>query len=137
MDERALLPWWRRAVALCAVFAARLLVRLPPGRLRRVLTRVCRGARPAGAESAARAREAVVAVSLRCAGPYCLQRSVATALLCRLSGQWPDWCTGVRTEPFRAHAWVEAEGVPVGEDAAGLRGFRVLLRVSASGRRAG
>ncbi|MEU9117139.1 lasso peptide biosynthesis B2 protein [Streptomyces sp. NPDC048483] len=44
----------------------------------------------------------------------CLRRSVATALLCRMRGVWPHWCTGVRTAPFRAHAWVEVEGLAVG-----------------------
>jgi hypothetical protein len=42
---------------------------------------------------------------------------VATALLCRLGGGWPDWCTGIRTQPFRAHAWVEVDGAAVGESA--------------------
>jgi hypothetical protein len=56
-----------------------------------------------------------VAVSVLCAGEGCLQRSLATALLCRLRGTWPTWCTGVRTMPFSAHAWVEADGEPVDE----------------------
>ncbi|MGH4007937.1 MAG: lasso peptide biosynthesis B2 protein [Pseudonocardiaceae bacterium] len=30
-------------------------------------------------------------------------------------GVWPTWCTGVHTAPFAAHAWVEADGQPVGE----------------------
>ncbi|NUP40023.1 MAG: lasso peptide biosynthesis B2 protein, partial [Streptomyces sp.] len=74
-----------------------------------------RGARPATAEQALAARRAVVAVSLRCAGQACLQRSIAAALLCRSRGVWPTWCTGVRTSPFEAHAWIEAAGEPVGE----------------------
>jgi hypothetical protein len=45
----------------------------------------------------------------------CLQRAIATALLCRLGGVWPTWCTGVRTAPFAAHAWIEVDGQPVGE----------------------
>ncbi len=73
------------------------------------------GAAPATAAQALLARRAVVAVSLRCAGQGCLQRSIATALLCRLRGVWPTWCTGVRTDPFAAHAWVEVDGQPVGE----------------------
>ncbi|MEU6180649.1 lasso peptide biosynthesis B2 protein [Streptomyces coeruleorubidus] len=52
---------------------------------------------------------------LRCAGQHCLQRSIATALLCRFRGVWPTWCTGVRTQPFAAHAWVEAEDQLIGE----------------------
>jgi hypothetical protein len=111
-----------------AVTAARLLVLLPPRRIRQVLTLLRRGATPATMEQALAARHAVVASSLRCAGEGCLQRSVATALLCRLGGAWPDWRTGVRTAPFRAHAWVEAEGQPVGEPfQAGY--YQTLMRV--------
>ncbi|HEX2312937.1 MAG TPA: lasso peptide biosynthesis B2 protein, partial [Thermomonospora sp.] len=61
------------------------------------------------------ARQAVVTVSVRCAGQHCLPRSIASALLCRLYGRWPDWCTGIRLEPFRAHAWIAVDGRPVGE----------------------
>ncbi|CAL9657862.1 hypothetical protein SUDANB105_06877 [Streptomyces sp. enrichment culture] len=104
-----------RLTAHAAVAAARLLARLPPRRLRVVLGLVRRGARPARFEEALRARREVTAVSTLCAGRYCLQRSLATALLCRMRGHWPTWCSGVRTSPFGAHAWVEAEGRPVGE----------------------
>jgi hypothetical protein len=59
-----------------------------------------------------------VAVSLHCAAREgCLARSLATVLLCRLRGGWPTWCVGARRlPPFAAHAWVEADGVMVGED---------------------
>jgi hypothetical protein len=50
-----------------------------------------------------------------CAGRYCLQRSLAATLLCRMRGTWPTWCTGVRTPPFTAHAWIEADGHRVDE----------------------
>ncbi|MFF7019984.1 lasso peptide biosynthesis B2 protein [Streptomyces klenkii] len=109
------LPLRRRPAVLLATAVARLLVALKPHRIRRVLSLLRRGAAPATAEQALTARRAVVAVSARCAGEGCLQRSVATALLCRMRGTWPDWCTGVRTAPFRAHAWVEVDGLPVGE----------------------
>ncbi|MFD4627864.1 lasso peptide biosynthesis B2 protein [Streptomyces sp. NPDC058475] len=101
--------------ALLAVATARLLILLSPRRIRQVLSLVRRGAAPATTEQALAARGTVVAISVRCAGEGCLQRSVATALLCRLGGAWPDWRTGIRTAPFRARAWVEAEGRPVGE----------------------
>lgn len=109
------LPLRRRPPVLLATAAARLIATLKPHRIRRVLTVARRGAAPATAAQALAARQAVVAVSARCAGEGCLQRSVATALLCRMRGVWPDWCTGVRTGPFRAHAWVEVDGLPVGE----------------------
>jgi hypothetical protein len=100
---------------LLAIGAARVLEMLAPRRILRILTAARRGAVPATAEQALAARAAVTALSLRCAGEGCLQRSIATALLCRMRGVWPDWCTGVRTNPFRAHAWVEVDGVAIGE----------------------
>ncbi|MEU9118145.1 lasso peptide biosynthesis B2 protein [Streptomyces sp. NPDC048483] len=112
---RSPLPLRRRPPVLIATGAARLIVALKPHRIRRVLSVVRRGTAPATTSQALAAREAVVALSARCAGEGCLQRSVATALLCRMRGVWPDWCTGVRTAPFRAHAWVEVEGLAVGE----------------------
>lgn len=115
LEEAVRVPWRRRFAARFAVAAARLLITASPYRLRRTLDAVSRNARPATEAQALAARQAVVSVSLRCAGQGCLQRSVATALLCRLGGSWPEWCTGVRTEPFRAHAWVEVDGKPVGE----------------------
>lgn len=115
-----------RAAALLATTVARCLIRLSPGRLRRLLETLRYGAAPATAGQALAARQAVVTVSARCAGEGCLQRSVATALLCRGRGTWPTWCTGVRSDPFRAHAWVEAEGEPVGEPASTALFHRIL-----------
>jgi Transglutaminase-like superfamily len=109
------LPWWRRPLALLAVTAAWVLARQPPHRVRTVLSALCAGARPATYPQTQQAKNAVLATSTHCAGGGCLQRSLATALLCRLHGTWPTWCTGVRTQPFSAHAWVEADGQPVDE----------------------
>lgn len=129
LDARAVLPLWRRPLPLLAVGAARVLARVKPAKLRRVLEFTRRGARPAGAEQALRAREDVVSVSMRCAGNNCLQRSIAAALLCRARGSWPTWCTGVRTHPFAAHAWIQVDGEPVGEPhPAGF--FKPLLSVA-------
>ena len=129
LDARATLPLRRRPLPLLAVGAARVLARVKPARLRKVLEFARRGARPANAEQALRAREDVVAVSMRCAGNNCLQRSIAAALLCRARGAWPTWCTGVRTHPFAAHAWIQVDAEPVGEPhPAGF--FRPLLAVA-------
>lgn len=73
------------------------------------------GARPSTREQAEAVRAEVCGVSERCAGEGCLQRSIATVLLCRLDGHAPNWCSGYRTGPFVAHAWVEADGMPVSE----------------------
>jgi hypothetical protein len=122
-----------RLAARTAVAAGSLLARMPPRRIRAVLNVVRRGARPARYEEALRARQEVTAVSTRCAGRYCLQRSLATALLCRMRGRWPSWCSGVRTSPFAAHAWVEADGRPVGEPA-DTAVYRPMIKVPGRGR---
>lgn len=112
------LPLVANLAARCAVGLARLLARRPPARIRAVLERLRRGARPATHAQASAAHHAVLAVSLRCAGPEaCLPRSLAVALLCRSRGVWATWCVGVsRRPPFMAHAWVEAEGRMVAEN---------------------
>jgi Transglutaminase-like superfamily len=115
LEHSPAVPFGSRLAARIAVTAASALCRLRPHRLCRVLRAARRGAVPAPYDQALAARRAVVAVSTHCAGQGCLRRSVAAALLCRVQGTWPTWCTGVRTEPFRAHAWIEAAGRPVGE----------------------
>ncbi|MFF3484196.1 lasso peptide biosynthesis B2 protein [Streptomyces sp. NPDC002701] len=110
-------PLARRLAARIVLVPALVLSLLPPRRIRAVLERARRGARPATAAQAKNARDAMCAVSLRCAGPKgCLPRSLGAALLCRMTGVWPTWCTGVRVvPPFTAHAWIEADGRPVDE----------------------
>ncbi|GLZ31279.1 hypothetical protein Lesp02_34670 [Lentzea sp. NBRC 105346] len=128
LDEGVRLPVWRRGAPLLAVIAARVLARAKPYRIRRILERLRRGAAPATHGQALAARQHVVAVSTMCAGRYCLQRSLAAALLCRMRGTWPTFCTGVRTSPFYAHAWIAVDGVAVGEPH-GTAGLRPLMVV--------
>ncbi|MEU3892035.1 lasso peptide biosynthesis B2 protein [Streptomyces sp. NPDC029041] len=110
-------PLVRRTAARLVLLPAVVLALLPPRHIRTALGILRRGAAPASTGQAQNARDAMCAVSLLCAGPKgCLPRSLGAALLCRLGGTWPTWCTGVRvTPPFTAHAWIEAEGRPVGE----------------------
>ncbi len=119
----------RRVICWWITIAARGLAMLPPRWIRSVLDIVSARARPASYAEAKTARDTVTTVSLRCAGPGCLPRSIATALLCRLHGAWPTWRVGVRTTPFSAHAWVEAEGRPVDEPP-GTNRFHVLMTVA-------
>ncbi|MFC7488653.1 lasso peptide biosynthesis B2 protein [Knoellia pratensis] len=128
-EERERVSLVARPPALLAVAIARALGRFPPRTIRRVLEGARMGARPATYDEAARARANIVAVSRRCAAQQCVQRSLATALLCRLHGVWPTWHTGVRMEPFLAHAWVSVDGVPVGEPESTAL-FRPIMTVS-------
>ena len=111
-------PLGNRVVIWLAIGAARLLATQPPARIRTVLGWLRRGTLPATFDDAKAVRDKVVAVSLGCAAREgCLPRSLATVLLCRVHGRWATWCVGVRRlPPFGAHAWVEAEGVPIGEN---------------------
>ena len=111
-------PLPRRVLAHVTVSAARLLATQSPRRIRTVLGFLGRGAKPATFDQAKAARDTVTAVSLVCAAREgCVPRSLATILLCRLRGRWATWCVGARrVPPFGADAWVEVDGIPVGED---------------------
>ncbi|MBB1152649.1 MULTISPECIES: lasso peptide biosynthesis B2 protein [Amycolatopsis] len=115
VPHRIRLPLHRKLLPLLIVGLATVLTALSPKHLCAILRFARRGARPATFEQARFARRSVVAISLRCAGDGCLLRSVAAALLCRVHGTWPTWRTGVRTQPFSAHAWIEADGQVVDE----------------------
>ena len=107
----------RRIVVRLAVAIAQLLARQPPRRIKKVLVCLHRGAQPATFAQAKAARDAVIAVSLACAGREgCLARSLATVVYCRIHGQRATWCLGARhLPPFMAHAWIEVDGLPVDE----------------------
>ncbi|HSY14913.1 MAG TPA: lasso peptide biosynthesis B2 protein [Jatrophihabitantaceae bacterium] len=116
LEHRSRLPFRRRPLPWSACLTAALLCRVNPDRLTWVMRTARRGARPARLEEARRARSDVLSVSLACAGQACLQRSVATALLCRARGSWPTWIVGVQNlGQVRAHAWVCVDGRPVDE----------------------
>jgi hypothetical protein len=131
LDSAPRPPLRRRIPVHCAITAARLLARLSPRRIRAILEALRRGANAATYEQALAARADVVASSVHCAGKYCLPRALATTLLCRMRGVWPTWCTGVRTSPFAAHAWVEVASQPVGEPTE-TASYRPILTVPPS-----
>ncbi|MFI5618530.1 lasso peptide biosynthesis B2 protein [Streptomyces sp. NPDC051567] len=115
LEPRTRLPLRRRPLPMLAVAASRFLIQLSPHTMERLLRRLSTGARPATHAEALAARSDVVSVSRRAAGPYCLERSIAAALLARMRGSWPDWVSGISLMPFAAHAWIEVGGKAVGE----------------------
>lgn len=110
-------PLRHKLPAILCVGAAKLLAKRPPRQIRAMLNQVRRGAKLASPEQTALAIRMVTATTLECRGTQgCLPRSLAAALLCRTWGVWPTWCAGVRRiGPFGAHAWLEVDGVMVGE----------------------
>ncbi|MDI5976097.1 lasso peptide biosynthesis B2 protein [Amycolatopsis magusensis] len=133
LHARDRLPWYRAVPVKTVIAIAHLIGRTRPRTIRRVLRFCARGARPANHPDAERARQLVVSASIRCAGAGCVPRSIATALLCRIGGTWPTWQSGVRLNPFSAHAWVEVDGHPVGEPATTLE-VKPLITVPAGSR---
>lgn len=121
----------RGLAALIAVVSARYLARKPPATIEKYLRRISRAAKPASMDETLAAHKAVVTVSTRCSGRWCLDRSIAIALLLRMDGVWPEWHTGVCLLPFRAHAWVEVDGEPVGEPNGLKDNFQPLMTVCA------
>ncbi|MFD7368878.1 lasso peptide biosynthesis B2 protein [Nocardiopsis alba] len=70
-----------------------------------------------------------VGAQRRWKGPsLCLELSLAAALTGILMRGAVDWCIGVRLMPYAAHAWVEAEGTPIGEQEEPDRPFIVITR---------
>jgi hypothetical protein len=47
----------------------------------------------------------------------CLEISLTATWLAALRARAVGWCHGVQVHPYTFHAWVEADGVPVGEPA--------------------
>ncbi|WP_306368994.1 lasso peptide biosynthesis B2 protein [Nocardiopsis sp. CC223A] len=121
----------RLSAGLIGFTVAVTLSALPIGRAVRVvgwLRRLVR--RPAGFDEAM-----VAVVAARRAGVWfpgraaCLENSLAAVFTAALLGRRVDWCVGARMMPYTAHAWVEAEGRPVGEAAAPDRPYLLIMRV--------
>lgn len=47
----------------------------------------------------------------------CLEISLTAAWLAAIQRRTVTWCHGVQVRPYTFHAWVEADGLPVGEPA--------------------
>lgn len=122
----------RRSLIHITVKIASIVQRHNPAKLRELLERIAKGARPSPYRQADAVKEQVLSVSAECRGSdACLTRSIAIALLCRIHGTWPTWCVGVlMTPPFTAHAWVEAEDRVV-EDVLLVGDYRTFYKVTA------
>ncbi|MBC2149769.1 lasso peptide biosynthesis B2 protein [Listeria booriae] len=89
---------------------------MSPRRIENILLRLMKSYPIASEIEVKNARNAVCLVSSRCRSQEgCLRRSLAVVLMIWLQRRSVSWCTGYAQEPFRAHAWVEINGHPVGE----------------------
>lgn len=130
-EETLAVPGPRRIEIMLAVSAARILQRLRPEKLRKILELTSSHARPASEAEVARTRDELLSTSAECRGSSaCLTRSIALVLLCRRKGTWPTWSVGVVTSPpFAAHAWVEVDGKIIGEPIAS-DSYRAFYKVT-------
>lgn len=102
--------------AILAILLSAPLNWLPPSMIEKILSCLTRRYPSASKEQVQVIRDAVCTVSKRCRSQEgCLRRSLAVVVATWLKRRSVSWCTGYALEPFRAHAWVELKGIPVGE----------------------
>ncbi|MFD6329567.1 lasso peptide biosynthesis B2 protein [Streptomyces niveus] len=121
-----------RSGATAALVVSLCLLRLPFGvTVRTVAALTSRCPRPATHAQAEQALAAVRRVSRRYPGRVaCLELSLAATVRLALAGLGAQWCLGSADDPYRFHAWIEAEGRPVTSPSEGeLTGFRKVLSV--------
>ncbi|TWP46094.1 lasso peptide biosynthesis B2 protein [Lentzea tibetensis] len=85
-------------------------------------------------QQASAAQATGVNAAIRLAGRYrphrvaCMEVSLATVLLAATQRRSVDWCIGARLMPYAAHAWIEVDGIVVGEPDTRDRPYHVLRR---------
>lgn len=126
------LRWGRGALAMCFLIATCLIVRCFSFRIQLALVRATRRwcRRVAGSQEAAATVATVDWAARRYPGrAACLEQSLTAVLLAAAVGRRLDWCLGAAPDPYRFHAWVEAQGrpVPTRDDHASALGYARLL----------
>lgn len=124
--------WGRGGLALCFLVATCLIVRCFSFRLQLALVRATRrwcrrGAAPA--EAAVTVATVDWAARRYPGRAACLEQSLTAVLLAAAVGRRLDWCLGAAPDPYRFHAWVEAQGrpVPSRDDPVSALGYARLL----------
>ena len=124
--------WGDRLIGVVTFVIAVVILRLPFGRLVRLVAavkrRCCRrDATPAEAE--------IAVLAARMAGRWfpgraaCLECSLAAVLAAAAKGRAVDWCIGARFAPYSSHAWIQVGGRPVAEMTGQDRPYLPLLTV--------
>ena len=128
MEQRTKLSVKNKITALFCANVSFFLIKLPPKKLSEVIEKLSKNTRKALPKEVESWRTAINSINVRCAGNGCLQRSVAVMLRGIIARRTPDWVSGFQVSPFIAHAWVEVDGIPIGEEM-DLSNFQKILFV--------
>ena len=128
MEQRTKLSVKNKITALFCANVSFFLIKLPPKKLSEVIEKLSKNTRKALPKEVESWRTSINSINVRCAGNGCLQRSVAVMLRGIIARRTPDWVSGFQLSPFIAHAWVEVDGIPIGEEM-DLSNFQKILFV--------
>lgn len=128
MEQRTKLSVKNKITALFCANVSFFLIKLPPKKLSEVIEKLSKNTRKALPKEVESWRTSINSINVRCAGNGCLQRSVAVMLRGIIAKRTPDWVSGFQVSPFIAHAWVEVDGIPIGEEM-DLSNFQKILFV--------
>ena len=128
MEQRTKLSVKNKITALFCANVSFFLIKLPPKKLSEVIEKLSKNTRKALPNVVESWRTSINSINVRCAGNGCLQRSVAVMLRGIIARRTPDWVSGFQVSPFIAHAWVEVDGIPIGEEM-DLSNFQKILFV--------
>ena len=128
MEQRTKLSVKNKITALFCANVSFFLIKLPPKKLSEVIEKLSKNTRKALPKEVESWRTSINSINVRCAGNGCLQRSVAVMLRGIIARRTPDWVSGFQVSPFLAHAWVEVDGIPIGEEM-DLSNFQKILFV--------
>ena len=128
MEQRTKLSVKNKITALFCANVSFFLIKLPPKKLSEVIEKLSKNTRKALPKEVESWRTSINSINVRCAGNGCLQRSVAVMLRGIIARRTPDWVSGFQVSPFIAHAWVEVDGIPIGEEME-LSNFQKILFV--------
>lgn len=128
MEQRTKLSVKNKIIALFCANVSFFLIKLPPKKLSEIIEKLSKNTRKSLPMEVEGWRTSINSINVRCAGNGCLQRSVAVMLRGIIARRTPDWVSGFQVAPFIAHAWVEVDGIPIGEDM-DLSNFQKILFV--------
>ena len=128
MEQRTKLSVKNKITALFCANVSFFLIKLPPKKLSKVIEKLSKNTRKALPKEVESWRTSINSINVRCAGNGCLQRSVAVMLRGIIARRTPDCVSGFQVSPFIAHAWVEVDGIPIGEEM-DLSNFQKILFV--------